>query len=433
MSRGGGGRPQPGRPYVVRRDDEDEVTIATEAYGDPGKGPIIWGANPGKISKGGKAKRGDTFIIPGTPPPLRISGKADDDLTVMVESVEIPVVSAQVISTMDTGADGFAAQMAWTPGANAELDRVTRPYGYERAAAYIGNDLIVAGYLYTVEPEMTARGIVQTLHGFSFTADAIDSHVPPPYERNNITLEQLAIELGAPLGLKAVFDVKPGAAFARVTADRTESIFEHLAKLAAQRGILVSCTPEGNFLFWRARTDGPSIGTIEEGGQLAVGWKAVYDGRKRWYAYKCLTAGAKHGAVPVAQWGQPTPTKGSKAKPPTATVYDKHVPRSRFMAFSADDTVPGAVVDAANWRKNKQFVESLAIPFEVQGWRGPDGKVWRVNTKVTVKSAVLRVPDGFTFIIRAVEFNLGAEGRTATLSLVPPEAYTGRDIGEIWK
>jgi len=66
----------------------------------------------------------------------------------------------------------------------------------------------------------------------------------------------------------------------------------------------------------------------------------------------------------------------------------------------------------------------LSIPLKVNGWRGPDNKIWRENTRVTVKSLTLEVPNGFTFLIRRPEFTWDENGKKTILNLIPPTFYT---------
>ena len=51
---------------------------------------------------------------------------------------------------------------------------------------------------------------------------------------------------------------------------------------------------------------------------------------------------------------------------------------------------------------------------------------------VTVKSATMHIPDGYTFIIKAVEFKDEGGGKTAELSLVPFEVYSGEEFIDPW-
>lgn len=431
MSHGGGGKPTPGRQYVTQ-DDGTLEDIGVNAYGKAGQGPRIWGANP-HVSATAKLPEGTVLVIPGEKPATVLTGKDPDALTCIIGGLEVPLLSARVMRTMDTGSDGWHGRIAWTPGADPKLDKVLRPFGYPRASVYIGNRLVVSGCLYGTAPEKTEQGMTMGLTGYSFTADAIDSCVMPPYELNNVTLKQLADHYCAPLGIKAVFEGEWGGAFTRVTAHETERIFDHLAKLAAQRGGLVSCTPEGDMLFLRARTKGTPVGTLREGQSFVTGWRAEYDGRKRWHSYKVITVGVKGREKAPRRWGADAPVNNGGVGPSTVTEIDADVPRSRFQTFRADEVTPGNVMNAARWRRNKAFADALTVPFPVSGWYAPNGGLWGGNTLVTVESATLGVPSGFTFLIRAVEFDLESDRRAATLHLVPPQVYSGKDIGDIWK
>ena len=72
------------------------------------------------------------------------------------------------------------------------------------------------------------------------------------------------------------------------------------------------------------------------------------------------------------------------------------------------------------------------MDFPVSSWYNKTGKSWEENTIVTVKSQTLEVPNGFDFLILAVEFAFETAGNTAVLSLVPPQAYTEQPIVEPW-
>lgn len=420
MSRGGR-KAQPSKQFVVQTDGTVEE-IAAQAYGDPSKSSLIWGAN--QLSSN-EVKRGDVLIIPGEPPADKLTGKSKNDLTIIVDGLEIPMLNARIVRTMDTGADAWTGDIAWIPGEDRRLDEATRPYGYTRAAAYIGNDLQISGRLYRVSPKLAEDGSRKTLTGYSFTIDTVDSSLPPPYERENVTLEQLAKELSLLLGISVVSVDDSGGAFPRVTSHESDTMFAHLSKLATQRGLLISNTPQGDLLIHRAVTDGEIVGTLTEGDPLVTEWQADYDGRKRFHFYKCIVAGMST-AVPI--WGEDNNDVG----PSTVTSIDNDVPTSRSLTFRADDSTPGNIEDAARWRKNKHIVDALTQPLPVSDWYAPNGTLWAPNTLVTVVSATLGVPNGFTFLIRSVEFIL-EDRRSAVLNLVPPQAYSrNKELGDIW-
>jgi prophage tail gpP-like protein len=343
----------------------------------------------------------------------QLSGKDPNDVTLIIADIEIPAESIRIRRTMDTPADGWSCRIEWTPGQDVNIDKIVLPYTYPLAQVYIGNNLVISGNLYSVAPEQSKDGLTITMEGFSFAADILDSTMPTPYEQENITLEDRANQLLQHIGIKAVFEGGEDEKFDRVTGDVTDKIFDHLNSLASQRGLLISSTPEGNLLFTKPSTAAP-VGTIKSGDPLPIGWGAKFDGRKLFNQIKAI--GESPGNV----------TK-------SATVTDKNIPRSRFMTYKADNTKKGDIEQAARWKRAKQFADALTLPYPVTGFYAPNGELWKENTLVTVVSPEIFIPNGFTFLIRQVEYTLEKSGRSATLSLVPPSVYTTEEIELPWE
>ncbi len=415
--------PVPGQQYTVQVGDTLS-SIAARAYGIGSLWPTIKQANQSslKSSDPDAIFPGEIINIPLLPEieafkaeqvKNRFTNKAKDELTILIAGREIKSQAARIIRTIHTATDSWTATLEWEPGKDKELDVLLIPFTYPRASVYIGNNLIINGFLYTPSPKLDNSGSAMSLEGFSATADAVDSTLKPPYERNNITLEQLAAELVQPLGIKAVFDFDSGGPFDRITARPEDTIFSHLVKLAGQRGLLISSTPGGDLLFTRAAAGGP-VGTIQESQRLGLSWNAKFDGRKRFNAYRGI--------------GQ---SPGSNSK--VFVSLDPKVPRSRFMTFVANNTTQGNIQKAADWKRSKQIAEALSNSLPVAGWIAPNGEVWKENTLVTVISPTLFIPQGFTFLIEQVEFSFDASGKTAILQLVPPQTYTGEALSDPWE
>ena len=421
--------PTPGFQYRVVAGDRI-TRISATAYGTQDNARLIVSANPLLTGRPISLESlptiyaGDVLNIPllaanvalrneGTK--LTIPGKAADDFTLIVDDLEIPVQSAKILRTMDTAADGWTARIAWNSGENKELDKRLLPYAMPLASVYLAGKLQINGILYTIEPEMTNAGIVKNLAGFSFTADAVDSTLKPPYEKNNVTLQQRAEEQIAPIGIRAIFKADGGGKFDRMTAaDPTETIFSHLHNYARQRSLLISSTVTGDMLFWKANVDGQPVGTLEETQPLPQNWNAKYDGRKRFNSYKII--GQSPGGI-------------SKS----AVAIDENIHRARFLTIQAHDTITGDIQAVANWQRSKQLADALTIPFPVSDWYDPAGILWEPNTIVTVISRTLDVPQGFNFLIRAVEFNFNTAGRSTILSLIPPQVYTNDELPVPWE
>lgn len=419
------GLPIPGKQYIVQ--DEDTLSqIAQRAYGDAQYWPRIFQANQSNL----KSDNPDT-IFPGTVINIPVIPEVDqlknnvtsnlnisnekNKLTILIDGIEIKTESVRLLTAMDNIANGWTAVMPWTPGENPELDEKTKPFSYAPASVFIGNELITSGLLYTVEPTETPSGIVKILEGWTFTADIIDSTLKPPYEKKDFTFLQILTDIVIQFGISVFSELDPselGGKFDRVTVSETESVGNFLLKLATQRGLLIGATPSGNILISKTTTDLTPVAVIEAGQQGTTEFKARFDGRERFNAYRLL------GRSPL----------GNKV----GIANDNAVPRSRFRTFTADETIEGDIEKAAQWKRSKTLAQALNIPLPVDSWFSNNGNLWKENTIVTVKSDVLSIPDGFDFLIRSAEFIEQNDSQSAILNIVPPQAYTGEELVEPW-
>lgn len=353
-------------------------------------------------------------------PSPTLTGKSPDEITIVVDGEELNTQTSLVLRTMDTGADAFSAQVYWDPD-NKDLAKLFTPYSYKSAAAYVGGELLVNGFLYDLAPSLSGSRLMDVF-GFAATADIIDSTLVPPYQREKVTLEDRANELIADSNIslvKEITDFKLLAGlrepFDRITADPTERIFDHLAGLAKQKGVLFSSTVEGDLLLTEANAKDFPVGTIEENFPPGTELSARFSGRGRFNQYRAIGQRPKRKKHAI-----------------NAIAIDDKIPESRRFTFSANETTAGNISRAADWQRSKQLADALTIPFPVSSWYDPNGNLWRENTIVTVVSPTIFVPNGFEFLIRQVEFTSTGDGSTAVLSLIPPQVYTGDPLVEPW-
>jgi len=422
-----------GQQYTVISGDT-LTGIAKQAYGDGSKWRLIWKANSTTLRSNDPnlIYPGEIINIPpstlekeiaeetGSDGDIVISGKEKDDFTVIIDGKEIPVEAGRVIRTMDTCADGWTASLQWDPD-DVDLYEVLRPGKYPKASVYLGGILVVDGLLYGVKTILSTDNQTVELTGWSYTADIVDTSIKPPYEQNKITLKDRAVELIEPLGIGVVFNADDAdEQFERVTCEPEDKIFDHLAELATQRKVLISSTRQGDVLFCRANTNTKPVGSIEEGLPPYQTLEVDFDGRKRYNTYTVI--------------GQSPQKRGRKGKDKklVAIAKDNTVPRSRFVTYSVGESTVGNIQDTANWHRSKQISEALTLPLQVDTWYAPNNKLWEENTIISVVSKAMYVPNGFDFLIRSVEYIFSAEGTTATLNLIPPQAYTGENIIEPW-
>jgi len=418
-----------GAPYTIVAGD-DLAGIAKQAYGDGRRWREIYAANESVLRSGNPQIifPGEVINIPGDAIAEvaeldlfglalpRLEGKDPDDFTIIINDQEIPVMSGRAFRAADTAATGWTAVVAFDPE-DRDLVAILKPFSYLSGKCYLGGELLIDGILYTVGPVLE-KSRTAVLEGWSRTVDIIDSTAKSPYEAKNITLEARARALVEPLGIKVIFDVDSDEIFKRVTIGKTETIFAHLAKLASQRGVLITSTELGELKFTLAATGKP-IGVIEEAFPPGQKYEARYDGRKRFNSYKAIAQSPGRKAV-------------RKSRSKFQIAKDDNVPKSRTIAFTTDETTEGGMQRAAEWKRSKQVAESLTIPFPVSSWYGPDGKLWKENTLVTAKSPTIYTPEGFDFLIRSVEYIFSEKGTSAVLNLVPPQVYTGEKLDEPW-
>jgi prophage tail gpP-like protein len=350
-------------------------------------------------------------------------GKDRDEMTLVIENREIVVESSRLLKTMDTCAFAYTATMPWIPGLDPDIDDKTRPYGYQEAEIYIAGKSVMKGILYNVTHAKEETRIYKNLEIYSKTADVIDSSVRFPFEENNVDFYERCLSMMNSTVSQRQFDidvviddgVDVGGKFARVSAEQTDNLFEHLRDLASQRGLLLSCTPGGDLLITRAKTGSAPVGTITDITGIVEKYEAEFNGRERFKFYEAISSSSR--------------SDRTKRK---SQASDLVVTRPRFLTFNATQSLPGEGLNAALWRRNKSAADALSIPLPTNTWYAPNGTLWDKNTTLNLQDEIIS-ENGFTFLINQVEFVYEENGTTANLQLIPPSLYTTGEIKEPWQ
>ncbi len=393
---------------------ETFTSIALRVYGVAEKESLLRQAN----STIKELVAGNILVVPLLSEdrrPQKKLNKPRDTITVFIGDIELSVLNARIITSIDNMVFAWSATVPWVIGKNRELDRLLIPYTYPDASIYMGNLRVINGFLYIVEPQKTIDGSFMNLTGYGFTADIMDSELKPPFEINNINLIDRAKQLVSPLGLDVLLDnnVEIGGFFDRVTASAGDTIGKHLMSLATQRGVLLSSNEDGNLLITKARKD--FFGDIlSEDIPKVKSWGAKFDGRKRFNIYRA--------------YGQ---SPGDNAK--EAVSIDKNIIKTRFTSFNATDALKGELQKVADWKKTTRIKEALQLSLIVNEWFTEASVRWKHNSIVRVISPTLFLPQGFDFLIKSVEYILTESGRTTVLNLVPPEVFTGEELVDPWE
>lgn len=442
-------RPIPGRQYEVSPGDTFG-SIATAAYGDVNKWNLIWDANqayirtsdhpallngPSPTTPANLGVPKEVLFIPEDPAevaaslfednPPGIEGDGPDDFSLLINDRWFPVTSATVTRAFNTAADAWTAELAWDPEGEAgeTYDKFIKPFQYQQADVYLGGKLVLHGRLYIVERSFSSGGHTAKLSGFSWTADAIDSNVWPPYEQRKVSLEDRARQLLGALSIDVEFDVDEDQKFHKVVANRGDTVFSHLARLAKERSVVISCTLDGKLKFTK-ETDINSkapAGSLIEGVYPLMELSANYNGRARFNAYRLMAQKQRKKA-------------GRKQDILIAIATDDGVPKARHQFTETTANTETDIWEAAEWHKNRAIGNSMQLSAKVASWYAPGtGDLWEPGDVVSVVSPTVFAPDGFDFMVKAVTFSFSKDGTTANLSLVPPGTFSGEEVEEPWR
>lgn len=410
------------RKYTVVENDTLSK-LSSRFYGEPSKWPVIYNANQSTLKSDTPdiIYPGEVLVIPDLPEDVlrrnkqkkKIKFNSNNSVTIIIDGkVFEKFTSFRLLTTMDTAADYFSANLPVDLDDNETWD-LFNPDRFAETKVYINGELKLTGNVYITSPQISESGRIMSFIGFSKTIAIVDSTLRPPYEYNNVTLEDLSRTLLEPFSITSQFLDLSGGQFERVTADQNSSVYEYLAPLAKQRGLLISNNELGELLYLKADTMSEIVGTIEEDFPPGMEFKSTFDGRKRYREFKATSQDPENNSI-------------------YAISKDLNTPIQRFKTFSAGDSNDGNIQAAADWERSKSLANSLSIPFPVKGWISPNGLLWKENTKVVVKSKTIYAPNGFAFLIRSVEFKKESTGVYAILNLVPPSVFTGETIIAPW-
>ena len=422
-------QPSPGFDYIVVSGDWIS-RISARAYGDYKYWTLIRDANLDQVKGPDATKGGDqVWFLPGQKifiPELpqaekkfktEISGKEKDEETFIIEGIEIPLQSFTFTRAIDTGSNVLICAFAWEPRKDKKIDELTQFYRYPECQFYIGGKIKFAGIVYDVEKSNGKSGRSIELTSYTRTVDFIDSTVDAPYEKNNTYLLDEIKRQARPFGINVILDdnADQGGKIDRVAANKQDKRFDYCAKLCAERGLLLSCTFDGDLIIIVADTKSKPVGTIQEKYPPVQEYSFKSKGRGRFNIYRAKSQ---------------TPKKLSGA----VIVKDDLIPRGRTISFTAPAIRSAELQKAAEWKKNKSAADDLTVPFPVDSWYAPNDEMWDENTKISVESLTLGTEKkGFTFLIKQVDIIKDTSGKTGIVHLVPPEVYTRKKIEEPWR
>jgi len=274
----------------------------------------------------------------------------------------------------------------------------------------VDNERVMSGRIDVFERAYNMVSHRVTIKGRSHLRDLLDcSGIHAPWMEQSFV--QLATVVCGLFGLKVV--VAPGltdidAKFPKAKVDPGETYMEFLKRLADERGVILTDTPEGNLLITRAGSETAPTALVL--GKNILSANATNNVRDRFYKY-----------IVIGQSDQPWKSDDPEnAIQVNAEVIDAGMVRqARTKVLDPDDAV--ALEDVTRYgerERNARYGESQSVTYMVSGFRHKEG-LWQPNTLVYVDDPRSRIK-GERLIVD-VEFSHSKKSTTA-ITVMPKEA-----------
>lgn len=310
---------------------------------------------------------------------------------------------------------------------------------FEEVKIFIGEEVVAAGFIDELDPEISTEDRNLTFAGRSNTADLVDCSAITVGQLKNVNVNDICQKyVKDQFGIDVIVEADVGEPFAKWSPDEGETYYEMLQRAAKLRGLLLITDANGNFVItnraggtadastpsisnlasqfdFKAALSGGGVQPAEVGlvqGQNILKARAHYDSSDRFSDY--IVKGQAPGS---------NKTKGKKVSQVTASAKDSGVPRFRPMIIIAEGSITKATAQKrANWEATVRAARSSELSITVQGWRQtPGGDLWKPNILVPVTVPFLGLDA--EMLVDSITLTKNETGTLAVLDLIRPDAY----------
>ncbi|OEE50483.1 phage baseplate assembly protein [Vibrio anguillarum] len=285
----------------------------------------------------------------------------------------------------------------------------------------IGGERVITGYVDDWMPSYDAETVTISVSGRDKTADLVDCSIDyPSGQFNNQTLTQIASAVCKPFGIKVIVNADVGEAFQRIQIEQGETPHELLARLAKQRGVLLTSDTFGNLVITRASKQRAGVSLIL--GENVKAARGRFSYRQRYSKFTIKASGAAFG-----QWDSSPISAVGGIK---ADVKDEEIGRYRpLIIINEEITTAEGAAKRGQWERQRSIGKSNTAEYTVTGWRIPQtGKLWNFNTIVPVQDEILGLDE--EMLISSISFSEDEAGRLAVVGVVRPDALDIPAIAE---
>ena len=284
----------------------------------------------------------------------------------------------------------------------------------DEVKVFIGDDLVLTGYVTKREVSYSASGISITISGASKTVDLQDCCMPHGMANSykNQTHEQNLKAVCAPFGIGVVDQVK-SVDRRNLEFSPTETVGAAVTRYLQKNGILLTDDEAGNLVIAEAGSGGNAHDTLELGKNILEG-KRTQDVSKRFSDY-----------VTLGQAANPTSELPVSANHLKGFAQDAGVRRNRWFVKQESGNASTEILQKkAIVLKDVQFGNSDTLGYKVQGWRQSNGELWKVNTCIKVIDSLTEVTPESEWVVANITYSIAGSGSLVSLELRRRKMYS---------
>lgn len=229
-----------------------------------------------------------------------------------------------------------------------------------------------------------------------------------PLEFKDSNLEVIANELVKPYDIECFFYSEPGPVFKKVSIKQGENVYEFLAKLAKQRGLIIRDDSYGSLIFDKGEISGSPVLNIDSESRPDVIVGPVVVSTSEYFSSVTGVLKGKNGRRRVGLTAN---------NPHYVGILRPH----RFEVSDCDD---GELATAVESIAGRMFASCFKLPVTIPGWLDENGELIEPGKSIMVKSPKDYIEDFYELLIATVSFASDGKSKSTTMECVIPGVYS---------
>ena len=406
--------------YVAKQGDTLEK-IAAKTIGSGSLYQKIWYANPFIINKD-IIPEGQKIIIPDLNLLNSIpeqSANDKDKLTVNIDGVLLTnFFNVKILLSIDAAADSFILSVPFDPN-DKELKELFKPFNFNNITIFIGNELILNGFVVNIIPSVTDSSSAIIIEGYSKTGILNDCHFPPssyPLEFNNLTLFDIVSQTASYFNINAIDEAKDDYTFLDLDVKPETQAYDFISGLAKKRGVLLKSNNNGELILKKSSLLDGSF-TLEENSPGILNISTNYDGQKAFTTVTGILNYNDDDDEPVA----------NSTTEKDQFLIDSGV--SRPFVYQLDNIEDGTITQSVKSKLRRGWGERISYRMTVSGWRTPTGELWRDDLVFNLYYPSVMIYKTTKVIVKTSELIIDHENNNFTeLEVTLPQAYNDEPL-----